>query len=115
MLTSPFSTFAQLVKINGQCISKNNKPLPGVLVDVSVYRRNTFITDSAGTFSFFANQGDTLKIRYRYDGQTIRRESIVNENEVKFLEIIKFDVASIGQINLSEDKKDPFEIEYLKP
>jgi hypothetical protein len=115
MLTSPFLTFAQLVKIKGQCISKNNKPLPGVLVDVSVYRRNTFITDSAGTFSFFANRGDTLKLRYRYDGQTIRRESIVNENEVKFLEIIKFDVASIGQINLSEDKKDPFEIEYLKP
>lgn len=61
MLTSMVSTFAQLVKINGKCISKNNKPLAGVLVDVSVYKRNTFITDSAGTFSFFANQGDTLK------------------------------------------------------
>jgi hypothetical protein len=101
--------------MNGKCVSKNNKGLQGVLVDVSTYKRNTFISDSLGNYSFIATKGDTLKIRYRYDGQIIRRETIVNGNNEQYLETIKFDVSTIGQITLIEEKKDPFEIEYLKP
>ncbi len=115
MLLNLWSTNAQLVKMNGKCVSKNNKGLQGVLVDVSTYKRNTFISDSLGNYSFIATKGDTLKIRYRYDGQIIRRETIVNGNNEQYLETIKFDVSTIGQITLIEEKKDPFEIEYLKP
>ena len=115
MLLNLWSTNAQLVKMNGKCVSKNNKGLQGVLVDVSTYKRNTFISDSLGNYSFIATKGDTLKIRYRYDGKIIRRETIVNGNNEQYLETIKFDVSTIGQITLIEEKKDPFEIEYLKP
>ncbi|MBM3418808.1 MAG: hypothetical protein FJY17_07820, partial [Bacteroidetes bacterium] len=115
MLTSTLSVMAQLVKVNGKCLSKNNKALPGVIVEVDLYQRNTFISDSSGLYSFYANRGDTLKIRYRYDGKSIRLEVLINQNFSQTIETVKFDVLSVGQITLKEDKRDPFEIEYLKP
>ena len=115
ILTSIVSTNAQLVKINGRCVAKNNKSLQGVIIDVSSYKRNTFISDSLGNYSFYANTGDTLKVRYRYDGETIRKEIIIEQLTVQIIEDIQFNIATIKQITLTEDKKDPFEIEYLKP
>jgi len=115
MLTSTFSVMAQLVKVNGKCFSKNNKALPGVIVEVDLYPRNTFMSDSSGLYSFYANLGDTLKIRYRYDSKSIRLEVLINQNSLQTIETVKFDVLSAGQITLREDKRDPFEIEYLKP
>ncbi|MBM3455997.1 MAG: hypothetical protein FJX80_12780, partial [Bacteroidetes bacterium] len=117
ILASSLSAMAQeiLAKINGKCLSQNNIALYGVIVEVNLYSRNTFISDSLGFYSFYARRGDTLKIRYRYAGQTIQREVLVNQDLQQIIETVKFDVLSAGQITLREDRRDPFEIEYLKP
>jgi hypothetical protein len=115
LLFSCFSVQAQLVKVSGKCVSKNNQGIQGVVIEVSTYKRNSFISDSTGEYTFFANRGDTLKVRYRFDGQFIQRETIVIESVAQTIETVKFNVSNIRQITLVEEKKDPFELEYLKP
>ncbi len=115
LLFSCFSVQAQLVKVSGKCVSKNNQGIQGVVIEVSTYKRNSFISDSTGEYTFFANRGDTLKVRYRFDGQFIQRETIVIESALQTIETVKFNVSNIRQITLVEEKKDPFELEYLKP
>ena len=105
---------AQKQEISGICLDKNNAPLQGVIVTCSSCL-NESISDEKGLYTLTFEYLDSVEFRYKFNEQSKNYLLTSNANEQVELPKIKFNVLAKGQVNLTQNNRDPFEIDFLKP
>ena len=113
-LFSSFFTFAQFTEFQGKCIGKNKNALQGVIITCNSCTQES-ISNEKGEYKIRSSQIDTLVVRYKFNDETKEVRYPVETINSYDLPIIRFDVKTTNQINLNQNVRDPFEIDYLKP
>ena len=108
------TAFGQQVKVTGRCVDKKGKALDEVQVITDKGDPKVIFTNSLGVYEFFAQKGDTVKIRYILT-EEIRDEKTLIINSDKYYRVpdLVFSVQQENVVNIKARKEDPFEIPTL--
>jgi hypothetical protein len=105
------NTFGQQVKVTGRCVDKKGKALDEVQVVTDKGEPKVVFTNSLGVYEFFAQKGDTVKVRYILT-EEIKDEKTLIINSDKYYRVsdLIFSVQQENVVNIKARKEDPFEI-----
>lgn len=84
-------------------------PLENVWVEISTKPKQQVITDSTGTYSFFAPANDTLKLYFFIDDYR-EVKSIFTLGSELIIEPVIFPILQQKTVNVIQKRQDPFEI-----
>lgn len=107
-------TFAQIQEFKGKCFDKNNTSLQGVIVGCSSCNEE-YISNEYGEYTIKTPQTDTLVLRFKFNNETKVFKYSLSSISSNALPDVAFNVQVKNQINLNQNVRDPFEIDFLKP
>lgn len=112
MLTS--TAFGQKVKVTGRCVDKKGKPIEDVQVITDKGFPTSDFTDKTGSYSFTAEFGDTIRIKYFLSAEVnLDRTVIVTSVNVMRLPDITLTIQQETGVDVNARKEDPFSIPVM--
>lgn len=110
------TSFGQEVMLQGTCVDKENKGIPGIRIRVND-ASSAIYSEDGGVFSVLAQVGDSIHIEcfYSVENLTISRDFIVRSVDNLTIPAIQFNVKTqvVGPVNVIHEIEKPFEIKPL--
>lgn len=112
LLTS--TVFGQKVKVTGKCIDKKGRPLEAVQVITDKGFPTSDFTDQNGAYSFTADFGDTVRVRYFLSTEVNQNRLVIISSEgIMRLPDVTLSVQQETGVEVNVRKEDPFTIPVM--
>ena len=107
-----FVAYGQQKQLSGICTDKKGNPIENVFVKINTSPVQNVYTNNEGKYDFFVLDGDSLKIVYRANELTIKRNIFISSSVKKFPSIM-FPILLQEGVTVIEERENPFELETL--
>ena len=107
-----FVAYGQQKQLSGICTDKKGNPIENVFVKINTSPVQNVYTNNEGKYDFFVLDGDSLKIVYRANELTIKRNIFISSS-VKNFPSIMFPILLQEGVTVIEERENPFELETL--
>ena len=107
-----FVAYGQQKQLSGICTDKKGNPIENVFVKINTSPVQNAYTNDEGKYNFFVLDGDSLKIVYKANELTIKRNIFISSNVKKFPSIT-FPILLQEGVTVIKERENPFELETL--
>jgi len=107
-----FVAYGQQKQLSGICTDKKGNPIENVFVKINTSPVQNAYTNDEGKYIFFVLDGDSLKIVYKANELTIKRNIFISSNVKKFPSIT-FPILLQEGVTVIKERENPFELETL--
>ena len=107
-----FVAYGQQKQLSGICTDKKGNPIENVFVKINTSPVQNVYTNNEGKYDFFVLDGDSLKIVYRANELTIKRNIFISSSVKKFPSIM-FPILLQESVTVIKERENPFELETL--